>query len=78
MFLFASLALALVHTAASQGVNARLYACDASSPTQQWQPGPTDNEIVQKNGGACLDVDVRYALVCSRFASDPALNGGYF
>ena len=49
----------LASTAAQGGVFTRLFACDATSPTQQWQRGPTDNEIVQKSGGACLDVDVR-------------------
>ena len=42
---------------ASGDVDARLYACDAASPTQLWETGPA-NEILQVNGGSCLDVIV--------------------
>ena len=52
---------AVLACCAADGINTRLYACNASSPTQLWQPGPTDNEIVQTIGGACLDVDVSAA-----------------
>lgn len=55
----ALLACLLSLAVADGGINARLYACNPASPTQLWQPGPAGNEIVQTNGGACLDVHVR-------------------
>lgn len=42
----------------AQGINADLISCDASNPNQQWMYHPgSDNHIVLKHNGWCLDVE---------------------
>lgn len=60
----AVVAMVVVATAATmghvnaQGINADLISCDASNPNQQWMYHPgSDNHIVLKHNGWCLDVE---------------------
>lgn len=51
-------AAATMGHAHAQGINADLISCDASNPNQQWMYHPgSDNHIVLKHNGWCLDVE---------------------